>query len=139
MTPERKTQFSVRRRNGLLALVHIAKRDLGLDDDLYRMILKDQFGVLSASALASSELERLMAWFERRGFRRQPKKDRGERAQQQIEALRDKAEEAMAARGFSPKRRRGLLRKICGVEDLGFCRDSERLRRLLAVIPRLED
>jgi len=54
-------------RRSLLAKVHIAKKDLGLDDAAYRAILA-RFGVESSSRLDMKGLEKLLAHFEQLGW-----------------------------------------------------------------------
>jgi phage gp16-like protein len=43
-------------RRGLLAKVHIAKKELGLSDGIYREILAREFGVSTAAALSRQEM-----------------------------------------------------------------------------------
>jgi phage gp16-like protein len=55
-------------RRSLLAMVHIAKKDLGLDDDTYRDVLRRVTGASSSKALSEHELERVVAEFRRKGW-----------------------------------------------------------------------
>lgn len=52
-----------------LALIHIAKAQLGWSDEEYRHTLKDGFGVSSAKNLTSPQADRLIARFQAEGFR----------------------------------------------------------------------
>jgi hypothetical protein len=52
-----------------LAVIHVAKHRLGLDDDTYRAALRQHGAVDSAVDLDSGGFERLMAFFRRAGFR----------------------------------------------------------------------
>lgn len=52
-----------------VALVHLAAKQLGFDDDLYRTVLKVHGGVESAKALDRRGFERVMAYFTAHGFR----------------------------------------------------------------------
>jgi len=117
----------------LLAKVHIAKKDLCLDDALYRDILKIEFGVDSAAELSNDELEQLVVRFELKGFRAKS----GSRTQ--VEALKERIGQELLHSEFTERRLRGLVRKICSVDDLRFCHDARRLKRLLAVIRRIND
>jgi hypothetical protein len=54
---------------GQIANVHIAKSQLQLDDGEYRLILRNVAGVTSSKDLDNSKLEKVMAFFEERGFR----------------------------------------------------------------------
>jgi hypothetical protein len=52
-----------------LQLVHIARRQLGLDEADYRQLLQEIGGVTSSKHLTNQTLEAVMAHFEHRGFR----------------------------------------------------------------------
>jgi len=52
-----------------LKVIHIAKRQLGFDDDVYRSVLKIHGGVESAKQLNAAGFDRVMAYFKRQGFR----------------------------------------------------------------------
>ena len=53
-----------------LAVIHIVKRELGLDDDDYRDILERETGVRSAKDLDENGFRRLMRAFTRSGYYR---------------------------------------------------------------------
>jgi len=128
------SQNSLKIRNALLAKVHIAKKEALHDDDaLYRGILRDEFGVASAADLNNRELEQLVNRFESRGW--QPAS--GSRTQ--VEALKERIGQELLHSLFTERRLRGLVRKICGVDDLRFCRDAGRLKRLLAAIRNIKE
>jgi len=55
-------------RRGLLAMVHCARRDLGLAEDDYRAVLETLFGKSSASELSDRELVRVVEHFRAKGF-----------------------------------------------------------------------
>ncbi len=55
--------------NKQLALVHIAKKELGLDDEAYRAILLAHGGVDSAKDLNQDGFEAVMEHFEASGFK----------------------------------------------------------------------
>lgn len=54
-------------RRGLLAKIHIAKKDLGLDEAAYRAVLAAH-GVESSGAMDMKGLEKLLAHFEKLGW-----------------------------------------------------------------------
>ncbi len=60
-------------RRNLLARVHIAKKDLGLDDDVYRDFLEQHTGQTSAGGLSEIELKKLVKAFEGVGWTSQKK------------------------------------------------------------------
>ncbi|CAN5549947.1 hypothetical protein BH09PSE4_BH09PSE4_21200 [soil metagenome] len=68
--PARKPQFDpgTAHRRGLIAKVHIAKTQLGLDEDDYRAVLLRVAGRMSAKDCTVAELEEVVAEFSRQGF-----------------------------------------------------------------------
>jgi len=129
-----KQNRKISHRNALLAKVHIAKKELGLDDDLYRVILQDEFGVESAADLRVEELEGLVARFKAKGWQSRPGGRSYNTKTAQAEALRDRARQAALHTALNEKRFRGLVKKICGVDDIEWCGEAVRLKRLVAVI-----
>lgn len=59
-------------RRSLLAKIHIAKKDLSMDDDIYRGLLMELFGVESASKLKITDLVKLCTHFEKIGWQSKP-------------------------------------------------------------------
>jgi len=57
-----------------MALVHLAKKRLGFDDDTYRAVLIRLAGVESAKDLDSIGFDRVMDYFDQNGFRSDWKK-----------------------------------------------------------------
>jgi hypothetical protein len=52
-----------------ITLIHIAKGDLGLDDDTYRDVLREMFGAASSKDLSAAQADQLLDEFKARGFR----------------------------------------------------------------------
>lgn len=82
MTAARKATFDRRdqRRRGLLAKVHIAKKQLGLADDDYRAIIFQHCGQMSAANATEAQLEMIVRHFAQRGFKATAKAVPGRRA-----------------------------------------------------------
>jgi phage gp16-like protein len=57
-------------RNRLIQLIHVAKRELKLDEIAYRALLEGATGKASCSAMTDKELEQVLAACERAGFKR---------------------------------------------------------------------
>lgn len=58
-------------RASLIKLIHIARRDLALDDDTYRAVLAGAVpGKTSCRDMKSGELEQVLRTLERKGFKR---------------------------------------------------------------------
>lgn len=60
-------------RRAQLAMVHIARKDLGLDEDTYRDVLERVTGKRSAAETTDFELTSLIADFKKRGWVPKPK------------------------------------------------------------------
>ncbi len=56
-------------RRALLAKVHIARKELRLDDDTYRAVIQRVTGRDSASLCSDAQLDSLLAEFKRQGFK----------------------------------------------------------------------
>lgn len=52
-----------------IQLIHVAKGDLGLDDDTYRDMLHGMFGAESSKDLTAAQADQLLDEFKARGFR----------------------------------------------------------------------
>lgn len=52
-----------------LAKIHVAKRDLKLDDDTYRAVLKRVTGKATAKGMSPAEMDAVLAEFRRLGFK----------------------------------------------------------------------
>jgi phage gp16-like protein len=144
MSPNRLQQ----QRNGLLALVHIAKKELGLTDDEYHACVT-ALGAGSAGALSIPELERLMKHFKKIGFVKKPAITRlaysaevatkaGRKATPrqggQVTALQERIRSIAQDMENGEARMTGLIKAKCGVEDLRFCRDVKKLKQVLRVM-----
>lgn len=68
------------RRRGLLAKVHIAKKQLGLSDDDYRAIIFQHCGAMSAADATEAQLEKIVQHFAQRGFKTTAKAVPGRKA-----------------------------------------------------------
>ncbi|RLC25051.1 MAG: hypothetical protein DRH56_06050 [Deltaproteobacteria bacterium] len=124
-----------RQRRGLLAKVHIAVKDLCIDDGTYRDILRREFGVASAAALSNRELESLIRYFRGKGW--EPKRAKDAKKPDRAGALRERAQGLAGEMDMSETRFRGLCRRICGTDRLEWCRDAAALKRLLAVMGKI--
>ncbi|MCJ9428564.1 gp16 family protein [Kordiimonas marina] len=66
-------------RKVLLAKVHIAKKQLGLDDETYRSLLRGHFGKDSAARLTNAQLDQLVRYFKHQGFKTKPATTKGQK------------------------------------------------------------
>jgi hypothetical protein len=128
-------QKSDSKRNKMLAKIHVAISQLCIQDEDYRDLLAAMFKVRSSAQLSDRNLERLIRHFESKGFKAQ---GAGRKAQggYQTAALRRRARgllDTAVASGLVNSAS-GLVKKICGVDDLAWCKDAGKLKRLLAVL-----
>jgi phage gp16-like protein len=130
MTPYRK------QKNALLAMVHIAKKDLGVFDDDYRSLLRKEFGLASSAAMSIKELERLMRIFKKWGF--VPKPRPRPKGQGQAKALQTRAKNEAKALENGDERLKGLVKRICKTDKLEWCKDVRKLKSLLAALRKIE-
>lgn len=130
------------RRRKLLAAVHIAKMELDLLDEDYREILQEEFKARSAKALSNRDLIDLLKLFESKGWKSKAQNAR-QRTQKktQAQALKEKAVGMLSRavdEGFV-RDPRGLVRKICGVDDIEWCGEAVRLKKLLAALKNISE
>ena len=67
LRPDEQPERNIMSRNAELAKIHMGKKQLGLDDDTYRAMLEDMFGVSSAGKLDYKQRYRLLRHLEERG------------------------------------------------------------------------
>ena len=119
-----------------LAMIHLAKKELGLDDDMYRDILKQCCGVESSAELDQPNRRKLLAFFRGRGWGRKdhrqnrPKNmnvpDRS-RLLKKIEALLTEARRPWSYAD-------GIAKKICKVDSLTFCKPEHLSKIIVALV-----
>lgn len=123
-------------RKALLAKVHIARAQLCILEDDYRDIIEAHApGKRSSKQLNINQLKNVIRYFESKGFKVQ---GAGRKAQggYQITALKIRARGLLdtAVADGVVNSARGLVKKICGVEELAWCKDAGKLKRLLAAV-----
>lgn len=118
-------------RNGLLAKIHLAKKQMQLSPDEYEMILRS-LSVSTAADLNIPQLENMVKLLKHYGWK--PARNPHARRQSPLPALRRRCVEMAATIENSEKRLAGLARRICGTSQLAWCRDAAKLERLLAVL-----
>ncbi|PMI33538.1 hypothetical protein BCT30_05040 [Enterovibrio norvegicus] len=60
----------MQQRTRLIQLIHVGKRELQLDDDTYRALLKRETGSDSCKEMKKDELDKVLSAMERQGFKR---------------------------------------------------------------------
>lgn len=147
--PILRNDSEARQRRGLLAMVHIAKQQMGLNSGEYEMILRG-FKVASSAELTILQLERLVKYLKKLGWKpvkrriksplRPPlqRGDGGDINPCRLDALRRRCVEVAWEIENGQKRLAGLAEKICGVASLTWCHDAKKLERLLAVLGKIK-
>lgn len=109
-------------RKRLIKLIHVAKRNLRMDDDSYRSILHTIGKAESSSDLSIPELERVLEHLKRCGFKVRPK--RADRAlsdnpqDKKIRALWLDLHQAGAVRNPSEAALAAFVKRMTGVDAL---------------------
>jgi hypothetical protein len=138
--PSTKTADKLlKQRHKLLALVHIAKKEIPLRDDEYRDVIA-YWGVRSSADMSIPELEELVKYFESLGFKKKvtDPRDPGSGVGQ-IKALQERVKEEAGKLNNGEERLKGLVKKIAKEDDLRFCRNVKKLKQLLKVIRLLQN
>ncbi|MEW5972328.1 MAG: regulatory protein GemA [Pseudomonadota bacterium] len=120
-------------RRGLIAKIHIAKAQLGLDETAYRLLL-NRHGADSASAMRLDQLEAVLQELQAKGWRPTPSRKAGKRKQasgaevkliralwlflHEIGEVGNPTEAALAA----------YAKRVGGIDDLHWADESRRYR-----------
>lgn len=115
--------------------IQIARRQLGLDDETYREILKRTVGVESSKDLSPRQVGRVLAELERLGFQSTPAK--GGRAKPKAAddraPLVGKIEAQLAEAGRPWAYADAMALRMFQVKRVEWC-DTDQLRRLVAAL-----
>lgn len=118
-----------------LAKIHIAKAQLGLDDETYRAVLARVAGVRSAKDLNKRQIGHVLAEFERLGFK--PKaSSKGRKAPMpapEREPLVGKIEALLAEAGRPWAYADAMAARMYKVERVEWC-DTKQLQGLVAAL-----
>lgn len=120
------------KKKSLLAKIHIAKKDLGLDDGTYRDVLRRITGKDSSSKMLISELERVIYEFGNLGWKpsaaakpKHGKKPRVSTDKPSRQAVMDKIEAILTDMGLHWNYVHSIARGMHKKEKLDFCTDEE--------------
>jgi phage gp16-like protein len=120
-----------------LAKIHIAKAQLGLDDETYRSLLARVAGVRSSKELNQRQIGRVLAEFERLGWKPKPSSKAKSRAKPKpadaSKALINKIEAQLADAGRPWAYADAMALRMFKVERVEWC-DADQLRRLVAAL-----
>jgi phage gp16-like protein len=121
--------------------IQIARRELGLDDDVYRSILARIAGVRSSKELTPRQVGRVLAEFERLGWEPKPSSKPGTKRAGRAapkpsadrEALVGKIEAQLAAAGRPWEYADGMARRMFKVDRVEWC-ETDQLRGLVSAL-----
>jgi len=134
---------STAHRNGMLAKIHIAKKDLGLSDEDYRAMLDNLYGVDSSARLNGRQLHDLLGHLTNRGFTGRKAGDKAAPADKDLDRtpLIGKIGALLATLGQLEGRHMpwdyaaGILKRQCGVWRLQWA-TALQLRGVVAALSR---
>lgn len=125
-----------RRRN--LAAIHAAKRDLGMDDDSYRMMLREIGKVDSAKDLDAQGLYAVMEHLRRVGWQRAPRKrvaqHPGTPHNLDSEAMLQKIEALLADMQLPWSYADAIAKQQKGIERVAWLRNQDDLKAVIAAL-----
>ncbi len=108
-------------RDPLLAQIHIARKELGLDDDTYRAVLVRVTGKASSADMSVAERRKVIAAFKRQGFQPRGKFSRRPTASKpyvrKVFALWGELKRKGIWRDPDPKSLRHFVKKMTGCDD----------------------
>jgi LPS O-antigen subunit length determinant protein (WzzB/FepE family) len=126
-----------KQRRGLLAKIHIAKAQMGLNGGEYEMILRS-FKVETAADMTIVQLENMVKLLKHYGWKEIYLRKHDINPEQLI-ALRQRCIDLAREIPNGEKRLAGLASKICGTSQLIWCHDIKKIERLLAVLRKVVD
>ena len=119
-----------------LAKIHIAKKELGLDDDIYRDILHTQFKKASSRDLSDFQCLKLLQHFESLGWKQAEgkKKSHGRKPHNMDKsAYLSKIEALLAEAGRSWAYANGMAKHMYKIDNIQFC-DQVQLRGIVSAL-----
>lgn len=122
-------------RKKLIAQVHIAKSQLGMDDDAYReMLARIGKGKTSSKDLSILQLRMVVTEMKAKGFRAKPARSKARpQPARSKEALRGKVDALLAAAGRPIEYADGMARKMFNVDKVDWL-DADQLWRVVAAL-----
>lgn len=120
--------------NGLKAKIHVAKTQLGLDDDTYRALLRRETGKDSCAAMNLRELEKVLSAMVRQGFQpTRPNPGRRPSPRGSADAMIRKVEALLLDNGLTWAYAHGMAKRMFGVDQVHWLPDA-KLHKLVAAL-----
>lgn len=123
--------MSINPKKALMAKVHIAKKELRLDDDTYRDVLWRVTGKRSCSDMSIEQLQDVVKDMEKRGFvpKTAPKHGKKPNVARRRKLLLSKIEAVLADMSLHWNYAHGMADSMFGIKRVEWL-DDERLRKL---------
>jgi len=125
------------RRNTELAAIHIAKKELGLDDDTYRDVLWSICRVRSAAELDAYGRQRILDHFKSLGWNNKHHKLNKKRPQHRPHPSSDRMPLISKIDALLGNRPRdyadGIAKQMFGIRKIEWC-NPEQLRKIVAAL-----
>ena len=122
------------RRNQQLSKIHIAKKDLGLDDETYRALLSRITGQSSAKDLSPLDVAKVLREFERLGWKSTQGRSKPKPAADKAKLV-GKIEAQLAEAGRPWDYGDGLAKRMYNVDRLEWL-DAEQLGGVVAALAK---
>jgi len=124
----RQSKTPAQMRNAELAKIHIAKKDLGLDDDTYRDILWTICRAKSSADLDSTKRFKLLAHFRHLGWKptRTKKKKITDPKESKIWSLLYQIRDLGEIQTVTKTTVRKQVEKFTGCSDVRFCTEAQK-------------
>ncbi len=121
---------------GLLSKIHIARQQLGLQDDVYRQKLQVMFGKGSARDLNLRQAEQLLTEFKRLGWQPQPSKRAAGKPHnwRQLPAEVEVIEAQLTNMGLPWSYADAIAKRQFGVAKVAWLKKPEQLKAVLAAL-----
>lgn len=118
-----------------LGKIHIAKKQLGLDDDTYRSLLQRVSGVRSAKDLNAHQAHKVLQEFERLGFAPRAPKNKGKPANfDTMPEMITKIEALLADMQLTWAYADGIAKQMWGVQRIAWAHQPKQLKAILAAL-----
>lgn len=125
-------------RNPMIAKTHIARKDLGLDEETYRSILTRVAGLDSTAKMSDAQISAVLDEFKRLGWKPKTGVSKGAARGAQDRMIRGMWIELGKAghlKDRSEKALRAWIRNQVAVDDLRFCNVAQK-RKLIEQLKR---
>lgn len=124
-----------------IQLIHVARSQVGMDDETYRNLLKDRFGAASSKDLNEYQRRQLLDHLKTLGFKVVTKHVKP-KTKPELQALMDKIEALLADMklpwAYLTAHQPGqpsMLKRLAGVDQIGWA-NAEGLRAIITALVR---